>query len=101
MNAENDDAQPDADLRRGEAGSVQMRHGVAQVGEQPLQFWRAETLHLHGLLKQPRIAHAQYVPDHCRQSLSMIFRTRPIASSSTAPMRSSGTERRLSPRPAA
>src|SRR2546430_1058551 len=101
MHSENDDAQPGADLRRGEAGAIQVRHGVAQVLQQLCQLRRPELFYWDGNLPQPRVSHAQHFADHCRQSLSMMLRTRPIASSSTAPMRSSGTARRLSPRPAA
>src|SRR2546422_8287007 len=101
VNSENDDAQPDADLRRGEPGAIQVRHRVVHIFQQFIQFLCFEARHRHRLLPQPWISHAQYFADHCRQSLSMMLRTRPIASSSTAPMRSTGTARRLSPRPAA
>ncbi len=100
MHAEDHHAQADADLRRGEPGAVEVRHGVAHVGQQGLELRRAEGPHFLRALEKPWIAHAQNFPDHL-QSCSMMRRTRPIASSSTAPILSSGTARWLSPRPAA
>src|SRR2546421_1822726 len=90
----------DADLRRGEPGAGEVRHGVAHIGEQRFQLRGIETGQLDRALEQAWIAHTKNFADHAH-SLATMRRTRAIASLSTAAMRSSGTARSLSPRPAA
>jgi len=99
--AEDDDAQPHPDLRCGEPGAVQMRHRIAHVGEQLGEFLRREALDRFGTRPQARIPHLQDFADHRATSFSMIRRTLPIASSSTAPICSRSTACALPPRPAA
>src|SRR4051812_17086499 len=102
VHAEEDDAKEHADLRRGEAGAVEMRHGVAHVLQQFGEFGSFKGFDRLRNLPEARIAHAEDVSNHfCPQNFSRMRRTRPMATSRTSPILSSGTARALSPRPAA
>jgi len=62
--AEDHDPQIDTDLRRRQAGAIEMRHGVAHVAEKFRQLHGAELRNRSRNAQQPRIAHAQNFADH-------------------------------------
>ena len=81
--AEDHHAQPHADLRRGEAGAVQVRHRVAHVLQQRVQLRRAEALDRQRLLPAGADRPCAAPRGSClgSQSFSRMRRTRTIASS--------------------
>src|SRR5574337_966716 len=93
--------QIDADLRRGDADTPSVGHGVPHVLQQSGEFGRPEGLHGAGHPKQARVAHAQDVADHEWQSVSRMERTRRMASCSTCSMLSKWMPSLLPARPAA
>src|SRR5712691_1010836 len=98
---ENHHPQWDADLRGGEPRPVQVRHGVAHVGDELTQLRRAERLHRPRFLEKPRIAHFQDFANHAATKASMIFRTWSTECFSTSSISCNATPRALAPRPAA
>ena len=58
MDAEDDYAKADADLGGGEAGAVEVSHGVPHVLEERLELGGVELLNREGFLPEAGIAHA-------------------------------------------
>ena len=70
VDPENHDAQIDADLRRGQAGTVERAHGVLHIDDQRREFVGGEALNDPRLLPQTRIAHFQHRSNHRRRASS-------------------------------
>jgi hypothetical protein len=67
-------AQAHADLRRGDACTIHVAHGVLHILDQRMQFRRIKLFHRRGHLQQQRIAHAQNRPN--RHVISPFFLSR-------------------------
>src|SRR6185437_2427177 len=80
FDAEDHDAQVDPDLRRGEPGAGLRAHRFAHVVEQRAQRYGIHALDFSRALEQARIAHAQDVADHGRDTSIVIASRRPAAS---------------------